>query len=112
VEFIGEPVTRRREQYTGTDRYGNPVFSLVDVVLDDRAAFDPGGSREPVEVGREQTITTPKLFFPDAWPDLVATDRVVVRAEEYMVLGVPPSWRDPWGSTFGGLVVELERVEG
>lgn len=112
MEFIGEQVTRRREQYTGTDRYGNPVFEFVDVVLSDRAAFDPGGSRVPVEVGREQTITTPKLFFPGAWPDLITSDRVIVRGEEFAMQGDPPAWRDPWGSDVGGLVVELKRAEG
>lgn len=107
----GEVVTRRRRQQTGADRYGNPVYELVDVVLGETAAFDPGGSREPVEVGRTPTVTTPKLYFTQ-WPDLVKTDLVVVRGEVFQIEGDPADWRNPWGSDVGGMVVELERAEG
>lgn len=110
--FVGEPVTRRRQQQTGTDRYDNPVYGLVDVVLEDRAAFDPGGSREPVEVGREQTVTTPKLFFPRAYPDLNDTDQVLVRGRVFAIEGNPADWKSPFGSDVGGLVVELKQAEG
>lgn len=110
--FVGEPVTRRRQQQTGEDRYGSPVYELVDTVLPEPAAFDPGGSREPVEVGRTQTITTPKLYFPKAYPDLNDTDQVVVRGLVYAIEGTPPDWKSPYGSDVGGLVVELKRAEG
>lgn len=110
--FIGEPVTRRRNQQTGTDRYGSPVYGLVDTVLPERAGFDPGGSREPVEVGREQTVTTPKLYFREQRPDLNKTDLVVMRGVEYQIEGDPADWRSPYGSTLGGLVVELKKAGG
>lgn len=112
VTFVGEPVTRRRQQQTGTDRYGNPVYEPVDVVLEERAAFDPGGSREPVEVGREQTVTTPKLYFRRAYPDLNDTDQVLVRGVVFDIEGNPADWKSPYASTVGGLVVELKRAEG
>lgn len=107
----GDAVTRRREQQTGVDRYDNPIYELVDVVLPEPAAFDPGGSREPVEVGREQTITTPKLYFT-VRPDLTKDDLVLVRGLAYSIEGDPADWRSPWGSDVGGLVVELKRAEG
>lgn len=110
--FVGEPVTRRRREQTGTDRYNNPIYGDVDTVLEERAAFDPGGSREPVEVGREQVITTPKLYFPRQWPDLTSSDRVIVRGVEYAIEGDLPDWRSPFGSDVGGLVVELKRAGG
>jgi len=110
--FVGEPVTRRRQQQTGTDRYDNPVYGLVETVLEEHAAFDPGGSREPVEVGRTQTVTTPKLYFFKTWPDLNETDTVVVRGVEYQIEGDPADWKSAFGSTLGGLVVELKRATG
>lgn len=110
--FVGEPVTRRRRDQTGTDRYGNPVYALVDTVLEQRAGFDPGGSREPVEVGRTQTVTTPKLYFRKQYPDLVKTDLVIVRGLAFVIEGDPADWKSPYGSTVGGLVVELKRAEG
>src|SRR5690554_5465643 len=107
----GEPVTRIRHQQSGEDRYGNPVFEDVETVLEESAAFDPGGSVEPVEVGREPVITSPKLYFT-VRPDITAADRVRVRGDEFTVTGKPADWRSPWGSDVGGLVVELERVSG
>jgi len=112
AQFVGEPVTRRRHEQTGVDRYNSPVYGLVDTDLEERAAFDPGGSREPVEVGREQTVTTPKLYFFKTWPDLTASDLVVVRGVEYRIEGRPADWKSPFGSTLGGLVVELKKAEG
>src|SRR5687768_13617846 len=112
LTWVGEPVTRRRQEQTGEDRYGNPVYELVDTVLEERAGFDPGGSREPVEVGRTQTITTPKLYFRRQRPDLNDTDQVLVRGVVYAIEGDPADWRSPYGSDVGGLVVELKRAEG
>ncbi|BDZ40820.1 hypothetical protein GCM10025865_01190 [Paraoerskovia sediminicola] len=109
--MFGELVTRRRRTAGAPDRYGNPTYTWSDVLLGQGAAFDPGGSREPVEVGREQVVTTPRLYFVDR-PDLTADDRVLVRGIEYAVEGTPADWRDPFGSDVGGLVVELERVTG
>jgi hypothetical protein len=112
MPWVGEPVTRRRQQQTGVDRYNNPVYEPVDTVLEERAAFDPGGSREPVEVGRTQTVTTPKLYFRRAYPDLNDTDQVLVRGVVYDIEGNPADWKSPYGSDVGGLVVELKRAEG
>lgn len=107
----GEQITRRRRTAGTPDRYGNPTWTTSDVVLAQGAAFDPGGSFEPVEVGREQVVTTPKLYFL-ARPDLTADDLVIVRGMVFAIVGTPADWRDPWGSGVGGLVVEIERVEG
>lgn len=107
----GEPVTRIRAGTSpGPDPYGNPLPGVDVQTVIEGAAFDPGGSREPVEVGRTQTITTPKVFFMDAWPDIVESDRLVVRGRTFTVQGRPPAWRSPW-SGMGGLVVELQEVE-
>jgi hypothetical protein len=109
--MLGEQVTRRRRTQSGTDRYGNPVYTTTDVVLEQGAAFDPGGSREPVEVGRTQVVTTPKAYFTER-PDVRADDLLLIRGDWFTVQGDPADWRDPFGSQVGGLVVELSRVEG
>lgn len=109
--MFGEPVTRVRDVPTGsTDRYGHPVTAPAQVAVGS-AAFDPGGTRENVEVGRAPVVTTPKLYFLDR-PDLRAGDRVLVRDREWQVDGDPADWRGPWGGTVGGLVVELKAVTG
>lgn len=112
---FGETVWRLRDgESPGTDGRGHPLPGepLPEVPLD-RAAFDPGGSREPVEVGRAATITTPRVYFRDYAPDVVSTDRLRVRGLVYRVTGRPAEWRDPHaGNAVRGLVVELDLVEG
>lgn len=107
----GEQVVRLRKAATGTDPYGNPISTETETAIDG-CFFDPGGSREPVEVGRDQTVTTPKAYFPGQWPDITDDDRLRVRGLVFDVEGIPPNWRSPYGSGLGGLVVELKRSEG
>ena len=111
--MIGEVVIRIRSgASTGVDRYGNPIPGTdVETPLDG-AAFDPGGSREPLEVGRAQTVTNPKVYFYMNTPDVVSTDRLRVRGLVYQVKGRPAVWSSPFPSAVGGLVVELELAEG
>lgn len=111
--MFGEAITRaRRGPVDGHDRYGNPTRSTITVAVFTGAAFDPGGSTEPVEVGREPVTTTPALYFPGAWPDIAPDDLVTVRGTVWRVIGRPDDWQSPWGTSVGGLVVHLERVEG
>ena len=109
--MFGEPVTRLRHVQDGVDRYGNPVYVWAEVELPVGGAFDPGGSREPVEVGREPVITQPKLYFTEP-VDLTAGDRVRVRGVEFDVLGTPAEWSSPWSGAVRGVVVEVKVVAG
>lgn len=106
-------VTRvRRGAQNGVDRYGNPVYAPTAETVLPGAMFAPGGTSEPVEAGRSAVITLPTVFFPRTWPDIEPTDQVRVFAELYEVVGDPAEWRSPWGTNLGGLVVQLNRVEG
>jgi hypothetical protein len=96
----------------GNDRYGNPIPGAdVDTELTG-VGFDPGGSREPTEVGRTAVITTPKLYFPSSTPDLLPTDRVRVFGVTYTIQGKPAVWVSLYTGETAGTVVELERVDG
>lgn len=112
---FGETVTRLRAGTTTTlDRYRNPIpgAELPEVEFD-RAAFDPGGVREPVEVGRTAVVSTPRVYFLGYAPDVVSGDRLRVRGEVFRVTGRPAEWRDPYaGNALRGLVVDLEAVRG
>lgn len=112
--MLGETVTRIRPgAQTGTDAFGQPVYGSDAETDIDGAMFAPGGSSEPVEVGREAVVTAPTLYFRGTWPDIVATDRIRVRGVEFAVDGKPADWRDPFGTGGpGGLVVTLKAVEG
>jgi hypothetical protein len=109
----GETVVRIRTGASpGDDRYGNPLPGVdVETPLEG-AAFDPGGSLEPVEVGRAAVVTTPKLYFQSEAVDLVASDLVRVRGLAYTVQGDPAVWVSPFTGETAGTVVELKRVSG
>jgi hypothetical protein len=109
----GETVIRvRRGAQSGVDRYQNPVYG-ADVETDiEGAFFDPGGSVEPVEIGRSAVITTPKAYWRDSTPDIVSTDHLRVRGVLYAVEGNPAVWVSPWSSLTRGTVVELKAVQG
>lgn len=111
--MTGETVTRIRTGASpGVDRYGNALPGVdVDTPIDG-AAFDPGGSLEPVEAGRAQTVTTPKVYFYQSSPDIVSTDRLRVRGLTYQVIGHPAVWVSPFTTQTAGLVVELKLAEG
>jgi hypothetical protein len=110
---IGETVTRiRRGEQTGTDPYGEPVYGPATETPVPGAAFDPGGSVEPVEPGRTAVVTMPRLLFRDSIPDIVADDQVRVRGLAYDVVGDPALWVSPYTGREAGLVVELKRTGG
>lgn len=111
--MAGETVTRIRPTESGVDRYGNPVFTDAEVDIPGAFFAPEQSSTELTQVGRVPVITKPSLYFPGAWPDLVASDRVRVRGLVFEVNGDPADWRNPWGGPLpGGLVVTLERVTG
>lgn len=110
---MGETVVRIRTGASpGVDRYDNPLPGVDVETAIDGAAFDPGGSLEPVEVGRTQTVTTPKVYFWRCAPDIVSTDRLRVRGLVYQVFGHPARWDSPFTTEVAGLVVELQLAEG
>lgn len=106
MTFLGEVAVRRRRTQTGSDAANRPLWSWVDVTLNARCALDPGGSREPAEVGRAQVVTTPKAYFVEQ-VDVLAGDRLVIRGREWAVQGDPAQWVSPFRTNVGGTVVEL-----
>lgn len=108
----GETVTRLRTGASpGLDPYDNPLPGVDAEIPLTGAAFDPGGSLEPAEVGRAQTVTTPRLYFRTS-PDIISSDRLRVRGLVYDVIGHPALWVSPFTGVTAGLVVELKVAEG
>lgn len=108
----GEPVQRiRRGEEIGKDRYNVPVYGPDSTETIEGAAFDPGGSSEPVEVGRASVVTSPTLYWTRE-VDTRADDRWVVRGVTYETEGRPGVWVNPWSGATAGTVVSLRAVEG
>lgn len=111
--MIGETVIRIRAGASpGNDRYGNPLPGVDVETAVTGAAFEPRFTSETVGADRLTTTTKPALIFFDEWPDLLSTDRVRVRGVIYEVDGVPADYRSPFGTGFGGVVVELKHSGG
>ena len=107
-----ETITRVRpgEPTGDKDAFGKDILGPPSEVEIAGAWFAPGGTSEPVEIGRAPVIMEPTLYFRDQWPDITERDQVRVRGLLYDVEGVPADWRHEGGP--GGLVVTLRRAGG
>jgi hypothetical protein len=97
---------------TSTDRYGNASRVYGGTITHEigGCAFAPAGSSE-VNDARTAVMSEPAIYCPPG-ADLTAADHVLVRGSRYEVHGEPADWRDPFGSTLGGVVATLRKVEG
>jgi hypothetical protein len=110
----GEVITRLRGIPKLDPYSGEPTdidWTTPDSLNIPGCGFDPGGSVEPLEQGRQAVVTTPRVFAP-AGVDVAAHDRVVVRGRTWQVKGDPADWRHPMTGWAPGLVIELEEVAG
>lgn len=98
-----DTVKRVRRTISGVDRYGAPVYSTTEADLPD-GRFVPRHVVPAVEVGRQATVVEPTIYWHNAWPDVKASDRLIVRGRTYEVLSDTSEWR---GDKLGGLVVVL-----
>jgi hypothetical protein len=106
----GETATVLRAGTPTRDPYGNDVPG-DDVATDYKGcAVWPRVSSEDVQA-RDQVIDGLYVLFPsDA--DVLATDRVQVRGQVYLVDGEPGIYRSPLTGTHLGPQVALTRVSG
>lgn len=102
-----DAVTRLRRVEYGEDRYGNPMYTDESTDLTP-ALFAPRDVIPAPDPGREPVVTEPTLYWRNEWPDVVASDRLVVRGVTYEVQTIPADWR---GQGIGGLVVKLRDVQ-
>ncbi len=108
---FGEPVVFEASSEASEDVYGNPIVSWgVPVTVED-CAFDPGGSVESVEPGRNAVVSNPRVFAP-AGTVVKARDRVTARGKVFLVDGDPAEWLNPFTGWTPGVVVNLERAGG
>jgi hypothetical protein len=103
---FGQTVTLVKRVKSGTDAFGNDVFSTTSV--DVLGAFTPGGSSEQVQ-GQDVVITQPTVYLP-AGTDVSAVDAIDVAGDRYEVDGSPNDWRNPFTGWRPGVEVKLKRV--
>ncbi len=110
----GETVVRQRGVST-SNPYSTEATELdwttPTTLTINGCAFDPGGSSEPTEQGRNAVITQPTVYAPPG-SDITAADRLVVRSRTWLVDGDPAEYVNPFTGWEPGLVVKLKAVEG
>lgn len=111
---FGESVVRLRAKRK-VDPYTNEARpdwsqSPESLTIDD-CAFNPGGSHESVEPGREPILSKPTVYAPYG-ADILAGDRLVVRGVTFDVDGHPSQWRNPFTGWQAGVSVTLISKDG
>jgi hypothetical protein len=108
---FGESVIFEAAVLGSEDAHGNLISTFGAPVTVEGCAFDPGGSVESVEPGRNAVVSTPRVFAPTGTV-VGSRDRVSVRGLVFLVDGDPAVWRNPYTGSNPGIVVNLERVGG
>lgn len=99
---FGPLVTLVKRVKTGTDSYGDPVYT-DDTSVVVRGAFDPHASTE----ANDQAITQPVVYLPPD-TDVSWLDAVVVNGQTYEVDGSPNNWIHPMTGWHAGVEVRLK----
>ncbi len=110
----GITVTRQRgtavlDPYSGEET--GISWADPDEIEVEGCAFNPGGSTEPVEVGRAAVVSKPTVYAPFG-ADIRAKDRLKIGDTTYDVDGRPAPFKNPFTGWEPGLVVTLKDVEG
>lgn len=106
----GDDVVVQRRTDGAEDAHGNATVTYVAQSPVRGCAFDPGGTVERFEPGRNPTITSPRVL--SRLPITASPgDRVTVRGLLFEVQGDVAEYRNPW-TGFTGWVLNLQRVEG
>jgi hypothetical protein len=110
---FGEPVVFQARVVGVEDSHGNPIESFAAPVTVEGCAFDPGGSIETMEPGREAVVSRPRVFVPPGnLAGVTARSLATVRGLLYRVDGDPADFRSPFTGWEPGIVVNLERAGG
>lgn len=101
---------------TEEDPYSGESVESWEAVLGatsriDFCAVAPGGSTEPVEVGRTAVDSDFDLIF-DHDPGATPSNRVVVRGLTCNIVGRPMQWRSPFTGWEPGWIVQAKIREG
>lgn len=86
------PVVRIHTEAGDVDQYGEPIPGAQIQEPLPRGLFAPGASSEPVSPGAAPVITAPTVYWPGQWPDLCASDVLLIGGVRYQVEGDPARW--------------------
>lgn len=107
----GDIVTHVRRAFTGpVNIYGDATLAEASRTTY-QAAVWPRMSTENNDPGRNQVVIGLAVALPRG-TTVGAQDQFLIRGDAYEASGAAADYRSPWSATFGGVVVNLTRVEG
>ena len=107
----GEDVTVRRQTLTGYDDFHSPVYEWQAEDVSD-AVIAPGATEDLDETRPEGVSVTYTVHFPKSYTASLRGCHVVVRGEEYAVVGDPQAYTDANVPGRWDRPVEVSAVDG
>jgi len=101
-----ETITRVRRSSSGTDSYGQPVYTTTTSTVEAIVSARVSGTN----FDADQIVITDGLtvYLPTGY-DVEDGDKFVIRTKTYEVDGEAFDWRDGLGSWSPGVVMNLQR---
>ena len=105
-----EPIVIHRRSHSGTDQYGNPTYTIEEILVRD-GLFAWGTTEEPVEVSGEPLEAKLTLYFPYGTV-IEDGDEFEIRETMWVKDGEPNEWQQLWPGFEPGVVVGVRRKSG
>jgi hypothetical protein len=93
----GQPVILVHRKITGTDEFGNDVYTATQQIING-CAVSPGNSTESFQ-GTEAIISDIVVHVPPSTEIELPLDQVIIGSEVYNVIGIPKQWSSPFTGT-------------
>lgn len=112
LDIAGETVTVRRGTVTATGRRNDTTTDWAEPTDTDvpDCLIAPRSTSEDHD-GRSGVIIGVTVYMPSG-TDVLASDRLVIRGDEYDVEGEPGDWWTPQDPICDGIEVAAKRTEG
>lgn len=105
-----EPIYIHRKTESGTDEYGNPTYTVEEILIRN-ALFAWGTTSEPVEVARDPVDARLTLYLPYG-TDVQDGDEFEIRDTMWVKDGNPNEWQQLFPGLIPGVVLGVRKRDG
>lgn len=112
MSFIrgGETISIKRRSATGTDDYGNPVYTFTNITIKD-ALLAIGGSDAPISTERDAIDAKISIYLPLS-ANVQDDDVFTIRGSEWVQDGTSEKWIPPFTGLEGGQMIPVRQRRG
>lgn len=105
-----EPIYIHRKTESGVDEYGNPTYTVEEILVRD-ALFAFGSSSEPIDVERDPVDAKLTLYLPYGTV-IQDGDEFEIRETMWVKDGDPNEWQKLWPGFAPGVALTVRRRDG